>query len=82
MSQWLTHCCSDPHVDLVQLETSMSPRFLYDEAIRLMGAHGEEIVRSIYVDELVSSSGKLQQTKFSNRYPSPESSTQLAKTDM
>jgi hypothetical protein len=53
----LTQCHSEPHVDLVQLLTSTSPRFHYDEAIRLIGAHGEEIVRSVYVDELVSLSG-------------------------
>jgi hypothetical protein len=54
MLRWLTYCRSEPHVDLVQLQTTANPRFLYDEAIRLIGAHGEEIVRSVYVDELVS----------------------------
>jgi hypothetical protein len=54
ISRWLTHCYSEPHVDLVQLQTVPSSRFLYDEAIRLIGAHGEEIVRSVYVDASVS----------------------------
>lgn len=64
MSQWLTNCHSEPHVDLLQLDTSTGPRLLHDEAIRLIGAHGEEIVRSIYVDELVSNSVSLQQKSF------------------
>jgi hypothetical protein len=63
MSQWPDNCHSEPHVDLVQLDTSTSPRLLHDEAIRLVGAHGEEIVRSIYVDELVSDSVSLQQKR-------------------
>jgi hypothetical protein len=53
-SRWLTNCHSEPHVDLVQLQTIPNSRFLYDEAIRLIGAHGEEIVRSVYVDASVS----------------------------
>jgi hypothetical protein len=44
---------SEPHVDIVELQRTMSPQFLYDETIRLIGAHGEEIVRSVYVDDLV-----------------------------
>lgn len=64
MSQCLTNCHSEPHVDLVQLDTSTSSQLLHDEAIRLIGAHGEEIVRSIYVDELVSNSVSLQQKRF------------------
>jgi hypothetical protein len=54
ISRWLTYYRSEPHVDIVQLQTIPSPRFLYDEAIRLIGAHGEEIVRSVYVDASVS----------------------------
>jgi WD repeat-containing protein 89 len=77
----LTHWHSEPHVDLVQLPTLPSPRFLYDEAVRLIGAHGEEIVRSVYVDDLVSHSGTLRQKMVSNGSPSPESYTQLARTD-
>ena len=45
---------SEPHVDLVQLQTVPNSHFLCDEAIRLIGAHGEEIVRSVYVDASVS----------------------------
>jgi hypothetical protein len=81
MSQWLTHYHSEPHVELMPLETSTNPRFLHGEAIRLIGAHGEEIVRSIYVDELVSNSGNLHQKRSSNSYHSLESSIQPARTD-
>jgi hypothetical protein len=45
---------SEPHVDLVPLQTITNPCFLPDETIRLIGAHGEEIVRSVYVDASVS----------------------------
>ena len=54
ISRWLMYCHSEPHVDLVQLQTITNPYFLYDEAIRLIGAHNEEIVRSVYVDASVS----------------------------
>lgn len=54
ISRWLMYCHSEPHVDLVQLQTIPNSCFLYDKAIRLIGAHGEEIVRSVYVDASVS----------------------------
>lgn len=78
--RWLTYYLSEPHVDLVQLVTSDRPRLLYDNAMRLVGAHGEEIVRSIYVDELVRGSAALPHEKLSNGVPSPKSSTRLART--
>jgi WD repeat-containing protein 89 len=44
---------SDPHVNLIPLIAS--PTFVISEenVIRLQGAHGEEIVRSVYLDRLV-----------------------------
>ena len=41
-------------MDLVPLQTDPKTSLLHDEAVRLMGAHGEEIVRSVYVDSVVS----------------------------
>ena len=48
----LTCCHSEPRVDLVGITPNGG--VLHDEVIRLVGAHGEEIVRSVYVDESVS----------------------------
>jgi WD repeat-containing protein 89 len=44
---------SDPHVDFIPL--TASPTFVISEenVIRLQGAHGEEIVRSLYLDRSV-----------------------------
>ena len=68
-------------MDLVRLEITPNPQILRDEIIRLVGAHGEEIVRSVYVDELVSQRGAFAKTA-SNKPYSQASSTALVKTDM
>ena len=41
---------SEPRVDLVHLSGPDNFRLVLDETVRLMGAHGEEVVRAIYVD--------------------------------
>ena len=58
----LTCCSSEPRVDLVRLEITRNPQILRDEIIRLVGAHSEDIVRSVYVDELVSQRGVFAKT--------------------
>lgn len=49
----LTLVSSEPHVELIPLIAN--PPFSLDNgnAIRLQGAHGEEIVRSVYLDRSV-----------------------------
>lgn len=44
---------SDQRLDLVPLVSSPSWQFDQDNLWRLPGAHGEEVVRSIYLDERV-----------------------------
>lgn len=44
---------SDQRLDLVPLISSPSWRFDQDNLWRLPGAHGEEVVRSVYLDEQV-----------------------------
>ena len=41
---------SDPHIDLIPLVANPEFTLAKDNIIRLPGAHGEEIVRSIYLD--------------------------------
>lgn len=45
--------CSDQRLDLIPLVSSPSWQFDKDNLWRLPGAHGEEVVRSIYLDEQV-----------------------------
>ncbi len=42
--------CNEPRVDLVPLQGLENCQLVQDEIVRLMGAHGEEVVRAIYVD--------------------------------
>lgn len=44
---------SDQRLDLVPLISSPSWQFDQDNLWRLPGAHGEEVVRSVYLDEQV-----------------------------
>ena len=76
------YCHSEPHVDLVQLQTIPNSRFLYDEIIRLTGAHGEEIVRSVYVDASVSSLINALQNYYLTNTSSLASYTPQVKMDM
>lgn len=49
----LTLMSSDPHIDLIPLVANPEFTFAKDNIIRLQGAHGEEIVRSICLDASV-----------------------------
>ena len=49
--------CSDfpvskQYLDLISLRSSSSWTFQQSSTIRLPGAHGEEIIRSLYIDQL------------------------------
>lgn len=45
--------CSDKRLDLVPLVLNETWQFDRDNIWRLPGAHGDEIVRSVYLDEQV-----------------------------
>lgn len=56
-------CHSDKRLDLVPLVSCPSWKFDQDNLWRLPGAHGDEVVRSVYLDEQVCFSCCLQQKK-------------------
>jgi WD repeat-containing protein 89 len=72
---------SDPHVTLIPLIAS--PTFVISEenVIRLQGAHGEEIVRSVYLDRLVGLD-QANTMSYANDYLSPKPSSRLEKMDV
>lgn len=45
--------CSDKRLDLIPLVSTPTWRFDLDNLWRLPGAHGDEVVRSVYLDEQV-----------------------------
>lgn len=54
-SDFVPYCwvCSDKRLDLIPLVSSPTWRFDQDNLWRLPGAHGDEVVRSVYLDEQV-----------------------------
>jgi hypothetical protein len=52
--------CSDKRLDLIPLVSTPTWRFDQDNLWRLPGAHGDEVVRSVYLDEQVCLSRNLK----------------------